>query len=64
MNQIGRLDTTHDMYLRGKRARATPPRIAKPPARSDLPPVGDRDAREAWMRAKQARKQMQGRRRV
>jgi hypothetical protein len=50
-------DTSHDMYLPNKRARSTPPRIAKENVRSD-PPAGDQSAREAWMRAKQARKQM------
>ena len=58
---MNRLDTSHDMYLPNKRAKAIPPRIAKPPARSD--PPTDRAALEAWMRAKQDRKQMQGRRR-
>jgi hypothetical protein len=56
-------DGRHDMYLPNKRAKATPPRIAKLPARSD-PPAGDRSALEAWMRAKQDRKKMQERRRV
>jgi hypothetical protein len=54
-------DGRHDMYLPNKRAKATPPRIAKEHARSD-PPAGDQSAREAWMRAKQTRKRMQQRR--
>jgi hypothetical protein len=58
---IGKLDTTHDIYLPNKRAKPTPPRIASVPARSDLPPIGDRAGREAWMRQKQARKRIERR---
>jgi len=54
-------DTTHDMYQPKRRAKATPPRIAKPPARSTIPPVGDRAGRQAWMRARQ---QAQNQRRI
>lgn len=54
-------NTTHDMYLPNKRARAIPPRVGKEHVRSD-PPAGDRNAREAWMRAKQAKKRQQRRR--
>ncbi len=54
-------DTTHDMYQPKQRAKPTPPRIAKEHARSDLPPIGNRAAREEWMRNKQARKRMQRR---
>ena len=49
---------THDMYLPSKRAKPTPPRVAKNQARSDLPSVGDRSEREKWMRAKQAKKRL------
>jgi hypothetical protein len=59
MMQIGKVDATHNMYLPSKRAKATKER-----ARFDAPPIGDRVAREAWMRAKQDRKQMQGRPKV
>ncbi len=54
-------DGQHDMYLPNKRAKATPPRVGKEHVRSDHP-AGDRNAREAWMRQKQMRKRMQGRR--
>lgn len=56
-------DTSHDMYQPNKRAKPTLPRIGKEHVRSD-PPAGDRSAREAWMRDKQARKRLQARRRV
>lgn len=63
MSLINLHDGQHDMYLPNRRAKATPPRIGKENKRSD-PPAGDRAALEAWMRAKQARKRMQQRRRV
>ena len=57
--QIGKVDATHIMYLPNKRAK-----VAKERARFPAPPAGDRAASEAWMRAKQDRKQMQNRRRA
>ncbi len=46
--------STHDMYLTRKRApaREIPPKSIA----DDLPPHGDREAREAWMRERQAQK--------
>lgn len=55
-------DTAHAMYQPKQRAKPTAPRIGKENVRSDLPPIGDRAGREAWMRAKQDKKRMQRRR--
>ena len=45
-------DLTHDMYQPNKRAESASPKVAKERA-APCPPVGDRNAREAWMRQKQ-----------